>query len=186
LGVLDSGGNSTEMVVNNILLTGRPGVGKTTVITRLAELLKDRAIAGFYTQEIRTSGQRQGFGVTTFAGRSGVLAHVNLSGAHRVGRYRVDVATFEELVLPELARPCDVTLVDEIGKMECFSARFIDALRGVLNRATPVVSTIAISGGGFIAEVKRRPDAEVLQVKHRNREELPQQLAERVRATSGG
>jgi nucleoside-triphosphatase len=169
------------MVVNNILLTGRPGVGKTTVITCLAELLKDRAIAGFYTQEIRTGGQRQGFGVTTFSGRSGVLAHVSLSGRHRVGRYRVDVAAFEELVLPELVHPCDVTLVDEIGKMECFSARFIDAMRGVLDRATPVVSTIGISGGGFIAEVKRRPDVEILSITHGSRDDLPRELAEHIR-----
>jgi nucleoside-triphosphatase len=178
-------GGSSESRVTNILLTGRPGAGKTTVITRLAELLGDRAVAGFYTGEIREGGQRRGFDATTFSGTSGVLAHVRIRGPHRVGRYGVDVAAFEQLVLPELRRRCDVLVIDEIGKMECFSARFVDTVRQVLDRPTPVVATAAISGGGLIAEVKDRPDAEVWKLTRENRDELPQELAARVAAISG-
>ena len=46
---------------SNILLTGHPGIGKTTVIMRLAERLVDRTLAGFYTEELRLGAQRQGF-----------------------------------------------------------------------------------------------------------------------------
>lgn len=165
-----------------ILLTGRPGVGKTTVIRRLASLLADHAIAGFDTQEIRKGGRRLGFQAATFSGAECVLASVDLRGPHRVGRYGVDLPAFEQLVLPELARPCDVMLIDEIGKMECFSARFVDAVRTLLDAATPVVATVAAGGGGFIAEVKARPDVEIWQVTRENREEMPRQLAERVAA----
>jgi nucleoside-triphosphatase len=168
-----------------ILLTGRPGVGKTTVIRRLADLLSDRAIAGFYTGEIRKAEQRQGFGVTTFSGGSGVLAHVNLRSRQRVGRYGVDVAAFERLVLPELGRRCDVMLIDEIGKMECFSARFIEVVRALLDGPTLVVATVAVSGAGFIAEVKRRPDVEIWQVTRESREEMPQRVAARVFSAKG-
>ena len=42
----------------NILLVGPPGVGKTTVVMRLAAQLKGRAVGGFYTQEIRQAGGR--------------------------------------------------------------------------------------------------------------------------------
>jgi nucleoside-triphosphatase len=163
-----------------ILVSGRPGVGKTTVIRRLADLLSDRVVAGFYTGEIRESGQRRGFGVTTFSGGSGVLAHVTLKTRQRVGRYGVDVAAFERLVLPELARPCDLMLIDEIGKMECFSPRFVEVVRGLLDGFTPVVATVAVSGAGFIAEVKRRPGVEVWQVTRESREETPQRVAARV------
>jgi len=163
-----------------ILLTGRPGVGKTTVIRRLADLLPSRAIAGFCTGEIREAGQRQGFDATTFSGSSGVLAHVGLKSRQRVGRYGVDVAAFERLVLPELARPCDLLLIDEIGKMECFSTRFVDAVRGLLAGPTPVVATIGVSGAGFIAEVKRRSDVEIWQVTRESREETPRLVAARV------
>jgi nucleoside-triphosphatase len=175
--------NINALSRRDILLTGRPGVGKTTVITRLAERLADRTIAGFYTGEIREGGQRQGFGVTTFSGGSGVLARVGVRSRQRVGRYGVDVAAFEQLVLPELARACDVVLIDEIGKMECFSSRFVDVVRQLLDSASPVVATVAASGGGLIAEAKSRPDAEVWQVTRENRDGLPQRLAERVLAT---
>lgn len=89
-------------VCANLLLTGRPGVGKTTVITRLAEQLADRRITGFYTQEMREGGRRQGFRATTFSGEIIVLAHVEIRSRQRVGPYGVDVVAFEQLVLPEL------------------------------------------------------------------------------------
>jgi nucleoside-triphosphatase len=169
----------------NILLTGRPGVGKTTVIRRLAELLSNRSLAGFYTEEIREGGQREGFGATTLSGGTCVLAHVNHKGRYRVGKYGVDVAAFEQLVLPELTRQADVMLIDEIGKMESFSGQFVGAVRGLLGGPTPVVATVAVSGGGLIAEAKARPDAEVWKVTHDTRDELPQQLALRLTTLSG-
>jgi nucleoside-triphosphatase len=164
----------------NLLLTGRPGVGKTTVIARLAQQLADRRVAGFYTEEIREGGRRQGFRAATFSGEIIVLAHIEIRSRQRVGRYGVDVAAFERLVLPELRRSCDVAIIDEIGKMECFSAAFVDAVRGLLDGSTPVVATVAVSGGGFIAEAKRRPDVELWEVTQANRDELPQRLLERL------
>jgi nucleoside-triphosphatase len=160
-----------------ILLTGRPSVGKTTVIRRLADLLSGRVIAGFYTGEIREAGQRRGFLATTFSGGSCVLAHVSLKSRQRVGRYGVDVVAFEQLVLPELARACDVMLVDEIGKMECYSARFMEAVRRLLDGHTSLIATVSVSGTGLIAEVKRRPDVSIERVARETRDELPQRLA---------
>lgn len=75
----------------NLWLTGRPGVGKTTVITRLVEQLADRRIAGFYTEEIREDGRRQGFRAATFSSETIVLGHVEIQSRQRVGRYGVDV-----------------------------------------------------------------------------------------------
>ncbi len=163
-----------------ILLTGRPGSGKTTVIRHLAELLPGRAIAGFYTEEIRVAGQRQGFAVRTFSGTTGTLAHTKTRSPRRVGRYGVDVEAFERIVLPELARPADVLLIDEIGKMECFSAPFAQAIRELLDRPVPIVATMALHGTGLIAEVKRRPDTELHEVTLRTRDGLPAQLAQRI------
>jgi len=169
-----------------ILLTGRPGIGKTTVIRRVAELLASRVIAGFYTDEIRVGGQRQGFRVTAFSGASDVLTHTTTHSPHRVGRYGVDMDAFERIALPELARPAEVFLIDEIGKMECFSSRFVQAVRDLLDGPMPVVATVALSGSGFIADVKRRPDAEFWEVNAENRDGLPGQLAERVHHAAGG
>jgi nucleoside-triphosphatase len=160
-----------------ILLTGLPGSGKTTVMRRLADLLAGRDLAGFYTDEIREAGQRLGFRATTLSGHTCVLAHVRLGGPHRVGRYGVDVAAFEKLVLPELARPCHVMLIDEIGKMECYSSAFTETVGKLLDASRPLVATVALRGSGIIAEAKNRADVEVWQVTKANREELPQRLA---------
>jgi len=167
----------------NILLVGPPGVGKTTVVMRLAAHLKDRAVAGFYTQEIREAGRRRGFQAATFAGETAVMAHVDFRGTHRVGRYGVDVASFEQLVLPQLARGHAIMLIDEIGKMESFSSRFVEAVGRLLDGPTLVVATVAIRGGGFIAQVKVRSDTEIWQVTRQDRDELPQRLARRLVST---
>ena len=45
----------------NVLLTGFPGCGKTTVVRRGIQRLRDLQLAGFYTQELREAGRRVGF-----------------------------------------------------------------------------------------------------------------------------
>jgi len=163
-----------------ILLSGRPGVGKTTVIRRLAELLSAHVVTGFFTEEIREAGRRQGFRVSRFSGATDLLAHMKTRSGYRVGRYGVDIGAFERIALPELARPAEVVLIDEIGKMECFSSRFVQSVRDVLKRPVPIVATVAMSGSGFITEVKRRPDVDLWDVTIDNRNELPGKLAKRV------
>jgi nucleoside-triphosphatase len=160
-----------------ILLTGRPGIGKTTVITRTVDRLKYLTPAGFYTEEIRERGQRRGFRATALGGYTITMAHVDIEGQPRIGRYGVDLKAFDALIAEELARPADLVVIDEIGKMECFSSRFVAMVRNLFDGPTRVLGTAAISGGGFIAEVKKRPDVELWEVTHANRDELPQRLA---------
>ncbi|MFF0595015.1 nucleoside-triphosphatase [Streptomyces antibioticus] len=89
-------------VPTRILLEGRPGAGRTTALRRLAVLLPTHAATGFTTQEIRQSGARVGFALETLAGRREVLAHVDLPGPPRVGKYGVDPGVMERLALPWL------------------------------------------------------------------------------------
>lgn len=161
-----------------LLLTGRPGVGKTTVIRKVAVSLAGRRLGGFYTEEIRVAGERRGFRLWTLDGRQGVMASVDLRGKDRVGRYGVDIAVIDELAATALAvRPgTSVYLVDEIGKMECLSPAFVKAMRALLESPKTVVATIAQRGGGFIAEVKEREDADLLDVTPGSRDELPQRV----------
>lgn len=170
-----SGDRSVHEVTHVLWLTGAPGVGKTTVIRQVAEALSKQSLGGFYTEEIRHGGVRQGFCMKSFRGGSAVMAHVDFPKRYRVGRYGVDVDAIDELSVTALSYEpkADIYLVDEVGKMECMSTRFIDALRGLLDGPCTIVGTIARSGGGLIAELKRWPESTLWEVTRDNRAEMP-------------
>ena len=170
----------------NILLTGRPGVGKTTVIRRVVEQLEDWKACGFYTQELRQSGRRIGFRVVALDGREGRLAEVGLGSPHSVGRYGVDVESFECVALPALIIPqADLIVIDEIGKMECFSPAFQQAARRALDGPVPVLGTIGQGGGPFMRSVRRRRDVQLMEVTRANRTGLPGRLAQMLTELRG-
>jgi nucleoside-triphosphatase len=161
-----------------LLLTGAPGVGKTTIMQEVLRALSGRKIRGFLTGEIRRAGQRVGFELTTIGGRRTVLAHVDVDSRHRVGRYGVDVAALDAAAEEALALDdaTEVYVVDEIGKMECSSARFRAAIRRLLVSAQPLVATVALRGTGFIAEVKDRKDVEIWEATRTNRDQMPERI----------
>jgi len=167
-----------------ILLTGMPGIGKTTIIRRVAESLCDRRLGGFVTDEIRRGHDRVGFRLKTFQGQSAVLAHVELAGPQRVGRYGVDVAALDTVVEAALdpKAAVELFLVDEIGKMECLSAKFVAAMVRLLDAHKPLVATIASRGGGFIEGVKHRSDVDLLEVTRTNRDGMPTRLLHVLRS----
>lgn len=168
-----------------LLVTGPPGVGKTTVMARLARALSGFRLAGFLTEEIRERGERLGFRAVLLAGgEPRNIAHVSFP-APQVGRYGVDVAAIDAIADVTLvgAPEVDLHLIDEVGRMECLSPRFVLRFRELLDAGTPLIATVAARGPGFIEEVKRRPDVEMFQVTRADRDQLPARLAERVRTS---
>ncbi len=162
-----------------LLLTGVPGVGKTTVLRELPRRLGPQGIRGFYTEEIRQAGTRRGFELIPFHGQPRrVLAHVDLRSRHRVGKYGVDVEMLEQVAVGLLAPDpaARLYLVDEIGKMECLSRGFVGAMRRLLDAGVPLVAAVAARGGGFIAEVKARPGTELWQLTRANRDAMPERI----------
>lgn len=160
-----------------LLITGVPGVGKTTVIQRVAERLRGSRLDGFYTEELREAGQRTGFRLVDFQGHALTFAHVGFGGP-RVSRYGVDVTSLDAQAGTLLAPRPDVAvyLVDEIGKMECLSPRFVAAMRHLLASGSRVVATVARKGEGFIDEAKRWPGATLWEVTRDNRDRLPEEV----------
>jgi nucleoside-triphosphatase len=138
-------------------------------------------VAGFFTEEMRESGVRVGFRIETFEGERGVLAHVDLPGPPRVGKYGVDLEAFERVALAALEPPAGEALViDELGKMELASARFREAVSALLEADVPLVATVHAFQHPFTDELKRRPDVEVIRLSKANRDELPDLLAARL------
>lgn len=161
-------------MTRHILLTGLPGVGKTTIIKQLTHSLATHQPDGFFTQEIRENGIRKGFELVTLDGRRQLLSHVNIPGPHRVGRYGVDLAGFEKLLetLDLRHSSSRVVILDEIGKMECLSQRFIEEVEALLDSAKMVIATVGLKGGGFPATVKSHLDCRVVTVNLKNRATL--------------
>ncbi len=174
---------------SKILLTGQPGCGKTTAVMKIIDNLswhghpgRARAgspchlkVAGFYTQEIRKNNVRKGFRWKRLDGAEGILAHVDIKGRFKVGKYGVDIDGFDKNVVPVLdIKQTDVELfvIDEIGKMECFSKKFIAAVRRLFESDKPVLATVAKKGSGLISEVKNYPDAQLFTLTIANREKV--------------
>ncbi len=166
-----------------LFLTGAPGIGKTTVVRSIMERLKGVRCAGFYTEEVRRDRERVGFKIITLDGKEGTLASLGKGVEPRVGKYAVRVEEFERLVLllldPKIT-PVDLYVIDEIGKMELLSEKFIQQLTELLARPTHLLATIANKGRGLIEQLKSRRDIEVVKVTGENRERLPEELAQRI------
>jgi nucleoside-triphosphatase len=171
-----------------ILLTGKPCVGKTTVVKMVVEGFSGRA-GGFYTEEIRRGKVREGFRVRTLDGRHGILAHTGHSGPLRVGRYGVDVDGFDEIALPSLERALEedeLVIIDEIGKMELFSPRFRKVIEGILASDKKVLGVIHQGIDPYTQRIRNWPAVEIWTVTEANRNSLPQLILEKLRKKSTG
>jgi nucleoside-triphosphatase len=160
--------------MSRILLTGPPQCGKTTVVQKVLARFAGRA-AGFYTREVRELGRRVGFEIVTLDGQVAWLSHVDFSGPHRVGKYGVSLENLHRVGLPALEPAPGVKLivVDEIGKMECLSPRFVAAMERLWVTPVPLIATVAEKGGGYIQRIKEKPDTILLTVTPANRDKLP-------------
>ncbi len=164
------------------LLTGRPGVGKTTCLRRALELAGIPA-GGFLTEEIRESGTRVGFALCTLDGRRATLAHVRRADPPRVGKYGVDVDALERVGVPAIraaVRGGRLVVIDEIGKMEMASAAFREAVAAALRSPAVVLGTILAAPHPWADRIKADPAVRLIEVTVANRETLPAELARQL------
>jgi nucleoside-triphosphatase len=166
-----------------ILLTGLPGCGKTTAIMKVVAQLRPEKVAGFYTREILQNGTRKGFRWICLDGTAGTLAHVDIKGRFKVGKYGVDVDGFEKAVVPILdvkRTDAELFVLDEIGKMECFSQKFVAAVRRLFASDKSVLATVARKGTGLIREVKNYPGVKLFNLTRENREKVISEISQHL------
>jgi len=169
----------------NLLITGLPGIGKTTLIKKLCEALKSFHPVGFYTEEIREGSERKGFELMSLEGTKGLLSHKEIKSPYKVGQYRVDIKGFEDFLgsVSFFDPSTRVIIIDEIGKMECLSLRFQEILKEILDSEKWVIATIALKGSGLIAEVKKRQDVKLSEITKKNRDSLLKEILDFISQT---
>ncbi len=166
----------------NILLTGRPGIGKTTLIKRvLGSIGGVMRIGGFYTQEIRENNVRFGFKILTVNGNEGVLAHIHLKSKFKVGKYGINLLNMDEIGVKSIleALNYDLIIIDEIGSMELYSNKFKAVVTNALDTGM-VFGTISRKRDLFIDKIRKRDDTEIIEVTLDNRNSLVDILTEKI------
>jgi len=170
----------------NILLTGPPGCGKSTLIEKVVRGIK-APVTRFLTSEIREKGKRVGFSIRTFDGKEQILAHVRVGSPFHVGKYGVSIEALEALAIPSLSPgSADVLVViDEIGKMECISLPFQNAVMKVLDSPVTVLASIAEKGASLIEGIKSREDIVLHKISSVNRDSLAVSITDELMALLG-
>ena len=183
--------SEARAVTGKVLLTGRPGCGKTTLIRRVVNNLPQPA-GGFYTEEMRERGSRVGFKIVTLDDNEAVFAHVDFpaaAGPPRVGKYGLDLSALETVgveAVSEAVRRRRLVVIDEIGPMEMRSAIFRAAVNEALDSEVPLLATIFARSLPFTDAIKSRPDVTLIEVSPDNRERLVSELSDRIQALNPG
>lgn len=162
-----------------IFLTGRPGVGKTTVLIRAVEKLKESGYipGGMISRELRDKGSRIGFEIINLKTQAkGWLAHINQPSGPKIGKYRVNLKDLEQIgakSIIEAIETADFIVIDEIGPMELYSRAFVNAVFQALHSNKLIVGTIHWRARGKLIEtVRKSVESEIIEVNPQNREHL--------------
>ncbi|MCD6506853.1 NTPase [Candidatus Poribacteria bacterium] len=170
-------------MVTNILITGMPRVGKTTLVREVIEdaAKSDIKAIGFYTDEIRENNKRIGFQISDLDGRQALLASTFFRTKYRVGKYGVNLHNLDLIGIRAIQRGLrskkfDLILIDEIGKMELLSERFMSVLMKALDSEKPVLATIMHIDNPFTRAIKSREDVELFVLTRTNYDEVKTQV----------
>lgn len=131
-----------------LIITGRPGVGKSTLFNSIVSTLKESGfkVGGVIAPEVRERGVRVGFKIVNLlTGEEAWLAKKNYVSTVKVGSYGVLVNEANELIqraLESAIEQADIIAIDEVGPMELKLPSFKPLLIRTLDSAKPLVLVI--------------------------------------------
>lgn len=160
------------------LLTGMPGTGKTSIIRQAISQTRYKA-GGFYTLEMRNVGVREGFKIVTLDGKEAVLAHIAIDSPFRVGKYGVDVSVLDTTgvdAVNDAIANADLIVIDEIGKMELFSSKFIQAVADALASPKKVLGTITLKPHPLADSIRQNRNIQVTELTRNNQKQVLAQI----------
>ncbi len=132
-----------------VFISGKPGVGKTTLFLKLVDYLRERGlkVGGIICPEIREGRVRVGFKIIDISTRrEGYLAKVQeFCEGPRVGKYCViveDAVRIGVVALTNAMSSADVVAIAEIGPMELKVRELRDVINFVLRGSKPLIAVI--------------------------------------------
>jgi len=164
-----------------VAVTGRPGVGKTTLCLRVFEELSNKIkIGGFITREVREGGRRIGFKVVDLrSGESFWLARKG-SGKVMVGSYVVMLDEFEGYISRNFNElHGDLIIIDEVGPMELKSRVFVRKVEELITSQSNLFFTIHYKSRHPLLERIRR-EFEVYEITLENRNRLADEIIKKI------
>jgi len=167
-----------------IVLTGAPGVGKTTAVICVARALKERGmkVGGIVSRELRTNNMRIGFEfIDLTTNDRNVLASVTGKGA-KVGKYFVNVAgcRFAAERLTNAIRNSEVIICDEIGPMELKSRDFIDSVKNLLDVDKKVIVVVHHKLQHLLIDEFKNKSSLLINLDLENREKVNEMLLDKL------
>lgn len=180
-------------MLRHLLLTGKPGIGKTTLIQGIISDLKDNfpdfTLTGFITKEVRAHGVRIGFNLHTLDGQTGILARTSFQDQKyrkKVGKYFVDLDDLETIGIPSLLEEADLILIDEIGKMELLSSTFKETLDILFKGKRFILGTISFYDSPDTIKLKQMSHTKVIEITLQNRDNLHETIMQYILTTNYG
>lgn len=166
-----------------VFVTGPPGIGKTSILIKVCDRLRNRGlrVGGMLTEEIRARGVRCGFKLLDLAtGREGILSLADGSVGPRIGKYTVrlgDLVSVGVEAIQQAVDHADVIAIDEIGPMELCSEDFVNAVRDGLAVPKPFIATLhQRANHPLITDVRRSPSCRIVEVGLANRDEVAESI----------
>lgn len=164
-------------MVSRIAVTGSPGIGKSTMVAKVAAASGMR-VGGVLARDKRYKDRRIGFELLDLAsGAVGMLADETGTGP-QLGKYRVHPEDLDGIGAKavEDALKCELIIVDEVGPMELTSHRFISAVEMAISSPLPMLVVLHEWSNHRLAK-KIRSTFKVIAVTKDNRELLVDEIA---------
>lgn len=160
--------------MKKVALTGPPGCGKTTLIKNILSRTSVTA-RGFITEELKENDRRVGFLARSLSNKKTILAQKGIKTEKRLGSYGLFLKDFENLILPDIFPPYikdELIIVDEIGKMECFSKLFCRLVEEIIGSDTQLLATLGLQNHPFLNKIRQNSDIMIYEVSLENKEDI--------------
>lgn len=164
-------------------ITGLPGAGKTYALSSVIEMLREKGytVGGMMSVNVLDGRQKVGVAAKNIeTGELGVYAHVDIESRTVIGKLGIDPTKLEEVgvaAIQHACENCDVVVIDEIGRMEVESQKFVDCVTEAMKLSKPMLITLhKKSRNPLLQEIRRRDDVRILEVTPPNRTLLPYKI----------